>query len=309
MRKQQQAIATKDLKSPLSDGLIPPINNLLKSIKTPKESETQQHYNAIWLSDVHLGSKDCKADYLLQLLNSLQTDTLFLVGDIFDIWALKRKFLWPKSHNLILQKLLKMAREDTRIIYIPGNHDEALKPYDGFNLWDLSICKEHIHTTKTGRKVLILHGDQFDSEVCIGRAYAKLGDHLYDLLLFLNRQLHKVRSHLGYPYWSLASYVKLRVGKAQQAIQHYRSAVIRYAKRKKVDVVVCGHIHQPELSVTNNIVYANDGDWVENCTFIAESNSGDIQLLKWQEATASARLISAVQFSQHCASAVTKRVA
>ncbi|MFT5787908.1 MAG: UDP-2,3-diacylglucosamine pyrophosphatase LpxH [Shewanella sp.] len=309
MRTKQQGIATKELENILKDSSRIPPDDTVKSIARAGLNRAEQHYNAIWLSDIHLGTKDCKADYLLQLLNSLQTDTLFLVGDIFDIWALKRKFLWPQSHNLVLQKLLKMARQGTRIVYIPGNHDEALKPYDGFHLWDLTITKEHIHTTVSGRKVLILHGDQFDSEVCIGRAYAKLGDHLYDLLLFLNRQLHKVRSHLGYPYWSLASYLKLRVGKAQQAIKRYRSAVTRYAKRKNVDVVVCGHIHQPELTVTDNMVYANDGDWVENCTFIAESISGDIQLLKWQEATASARLISAIQFSQHANSPMTKRVA
>lgn len=194
-------------------------------------------------------------------------------------------------------------------MYIPGNHDDVFKPYDGFHLWDLTISKEHIHTTASNRKVLMVHGDQFDSEVCIGRAYAKLGDHLYNLLLFLNRQLHRVRNHLGYPYWSLASYVKLRVGKAQQAINNYRSAVIRYAKYKGADVVVCGHIHQPELSLTNNIIYANDGDWVENCTFIAESQSGDIQLLKWQESTESARLISEFQFNQQTDHLNNKRVA
>ncbi|PKG75074.1 UDP-2,3-diacylglucosamine hydrolase [Shewanella sp. Choline-02u-19] len=308
MENKQQGIAATELENSLGDRSLPPQNDTVKPINSARLNQAQ-HYNAIWLSDVHLGSKDCKAEYLLQLLNSLQTDILFLVGDIFDIWALKRKFLWPQSHNLVLQKLLKMAREGTRIVYIPGNHDEALKPYDGFCLLDLTITKEHIHTTVSGRKVLVLHGDQFDSEVCIGRAYAKLGDHLYDLLLFLNRQLHKVRSQLGYPYWSLASYVKLRVSKAQQAIKNYRNAVTRYAKRMEVDVVVCGHIHQPELTVTDNMVYANDGDWVENCTFIAESDSGDIQLLKWQEATACARLISAIQFSQHSGSPMIKRVA
>lgn len=307
MKEKRQGLANAQqqlLSSVLSSNIdsISPINSTEKS-------RTERHFNAIWLSDVHLGSKDCKAEYLLQLLNSLHTEKLFLVGDIIDIWALKRKFLWPQSHNLVLQKLLKMAREGTSIVYIPGNHDEVLKPYDGFHLWELTVSREHIHITASNRKVLMVHGDQFDSEVCIGRAYAKLGDHLYDLLLFLNRQLHRVRNHLGYPYWSLASYVKLRVGKAQQAIKNYRSAVIRYAKSKGADVVVCGHIHQPDLSLTNNIIYANDGDWVENCTFIAESQSGDIQLLKWQESTASARLISAFQFSQQRDSPKPRRVA
>lgn len=307
MKEKQQGFASS--KAPLCSSALSSHIDSISPINNTEKNSTERHFNAIWLSDIHLGSKDCKAEYLLQLLNSLHTDKLFLVGDIIDIWALKRKFLWPQSHNLILQKLLKMAREGTDIVYIPGNHDDVFKPYDGFHLWDLTISKEHIHTTASNRKVLMVHGDQFDSEVCIGRAYAKLGDHLYNLLLFLNRQLHRVRNHLGYPYWSLASYVKLRVGKAQQAINNYRSAVIRYAKYKGADVVVCGHIHQPELSLTNNIIYANDGDWVENCTFIAESQSGDIQLLKWQESTESARLISEFQFNQQTDHLNNKRVA
>ncbi|MEZ9197131.1 UDP-2,3-diacylglucosamine diphosphatase [Shewanella sp. 10N.286.54.B9] len=307
MKEKRQGLANS--KQQLLSPSLPSHIDSISPINSSERDSPEQHFNAIWLSDVHLGSKDCKAEYLLQLLDSLRTDKLFLVGDIIDIWALKRKFLWPHSHNLVLQKLLKMAREGTHIVYIPGNHDEILKPYDGFHLWDLSISKEHMHTTASNRKVLMVHGDQFDSEVCIGRAYAKLGDHLYDLLLFLNRQLHRVRNRLGYPYWSLASYVKLRVAKAQQAINNYRSAVIHYAKSKGADVVVCGHIHQPELSLTNNIIYANDGDWVENCTFIAESQSGDIQLLKWQESTQSARLISAFQFAQQTVKPKTKRVA
>ncbi|ABV88342.1 UDP-2,3-diacylglucosamine diphosphatase [Shewanella pealeana] len=255
--------------------------------------------NALWLSDVHLGSKDCKAEYLLQLLKQVETESLYLVGDIFDVWALKRRVYWPESHNKVLQQLLKMARDGTKLVYIPGNHDEILKPYSGFHLWDLSIANEYIHTGVTGRKYLMLHGDQFDSEVCVGRAYAKLGDHLYDLLLLLNRGLHKVRNWLGYPYWSLASYIKLRINKAQQAINDYQSAVLRYANSKDVDAVICGHIHQPALNIQDKILYANDGDWVENCTLIAESNQGDIHLLKWNETTAQAEIICCHSFDDN----------
>ncbi|MGS0680532.1 UDP-2,3-diacylglucosamine diphosphatase [Shewanella sp. 125m-7] len=269
----------------------------------------QPSFNAVWLSDVHLGSKDCKAEYLLQLLKHMQTESLYLVGDIFDIWALKRRVYWPESHNLVLQQLLKMARDGVNIVYIPGNHDEALKPYNGFHLWDLSIATEYIHTGVTGRKLLMLHGDQFDSQVCIGRAYAKLGDHLYDLLLLLNRGLHKLRTWFGYPYWSLASYVKLRINKAQQAINDYQAAVVRYAKRKAVDGVICGHIHQPALNISQHTLYANDGDWVENCTLIAESLQGDIQLLKWNETTAEAELIKSHCFDDNQTTTTQQRVA
>lgn len=259
-------------------------------------SKKRQSFNALWLSDVHLGSKDCKAEYLLQLLKQVDTESLYLVGDIFDVWALKRRVYWPESHNKVLQQLLKMARDGVNIVYIPGNHDEILKPYSGFHLWDLSIANEYIHIGISGRKMLMLHGDQFDSEVCVGRAYAKLGDHLYDLLLFLNRGLHQVRNWLGYPYWSLASYIKLKINKAQQAINDYQAAVVRYANTKAVDGVVCGHIHQPALELNNKVLYANDGDWVENCTLIAESTQGEIQLLKWDEISAEAKLVKSYSF-------------
>ncbi|MCL1138463.1 UDP-2,3-diacylglucosamine diphosphatase [Shewanella pneumatophori] len=273
-----------------------------RSLTSPKAvpaiiaRKTRQSFNALWLSDLHLGSKDCKAEYLLQLLKQVDTESLYLVGDIFDVWALKRRIYWPESHNKVLQQLLKMARDGVNIVYIPGNHDEILKPYSGFHLWDLSIANEYIHIGVSGRKILMLHGDQFDSEVCVGRTYAKLGDHLYDLLLFLNRGLHQVRNWLGYPYWSLASYIKLKINKAQQAINDYQAAVIRYANSKTVDAVVCGHIHQPALELNNKILYANDGDWVENCTLIAESTQGEIQLLKWDEIHAEAKLVKSYSF-------------
>ncbi len=274
----------------------------IKSIATPLS------VNAVWLSDVHLGSKDCKAEYLLTFLQQLETECLYLVGDIFDIWALKRRIYWPESHNKVLQQLLKMARDGVKVVYIPGNHDEVLKSYSGFHLWDLSIFCEHIHTGVNGHKLLMLHGDQFDSEVCIGRTYAILGDHLYDLLLFLNRGLHKIRHKLGYPYWSLASYIKLRINKAQQAITDYQAAVTRYAKTKNVDAVFCGHIHQPALNIDKQILYGNDGDWVENCTFIAESCEGDIQLYKWHELGCAER-IKSYSFETNKRQAQVKHVA
>lgn len=267
---------------PMSTSSI--IGNQCQSQPKNRPGSLLKHsFNALWLSDIHLGSKDCKAEYLLQLLRQTQTESLYLVGDIIDIWAMKRRMYWPESHNQVLQQLFIMAKNGTKIIYVPGNHDEEFKAYAGFHLWDVSIAKEHIHTTLGGQKILMLHGDQFDSQVCVGKALTKLGDRLYDLLLLLNRHLHRVRTHLGYPYWSLASYIKLRVNKAQQAIGLFRAAVVSYAQDKQVDGVICGHIHQPELSQQGKIFYANDGDWVENCTFIAESEWGELQLHKWDE--------------------------
>ncbi|AQS40302.1 hypothetical protein Sps_05233 [Shewanella psychrophila] len=277
--------------------------------KVKKQIGPKQSFNAIWLSDIHLGTKDCKAEYLLQLLKQTQTESLYLVGDIIDIWAMKRRVYWPDSHNQVLQQLLAMARNGTQIIFIPGNHDEQFRSYAGFHLWDVSIAKEHIHTMLGGQKILMLHGDQFDSQVCVGKALTKLGDRLYDLLLVLNRQVHRIRTHLGYPYWSLASYIKLRVNKAQQAISLFRDAVVTYAKDRQVDVVICGHIHQPELSRQGKMIYANDGDWVENCTFIAESEKGDLQLLKWDEQQLDSSLIASISMVPSMPKSIKKRVA
>ncbi|WP_143562384.1 UDP-2,3-diacylglucosamine diphosphatase [Shewanella sp. UCD-KL12] len=282
-------------------------SQLDSNVKQLKASK--QVFNAIWLSDVHLGTKDCKAQYLLQLLKQTQTETLYLVGDIIDIWAMKRRVYWPESHNQVLQQLVSMARNGTQIIYIPGNHDEQFKSYDGFHLWDVSIAKEHVHTMIGGQRILMLHGDQFDSQVCVGKALTKLGDRLYDILLLLNRQLHKVRTHLGYPYWSLASYIKLRVNKAQQAISLFRDAVVTYATDRGVDGVICGHIHQPELSREGKMIYANDGDWVENCTFIAESERGDLQLRQWDEQQSDSSLISSISLGRSAPKSLKKRVA
>lgn len=265
--------------------------------------------NALWLSDIHLGCKDCKADYLLSLLTTVRCQHLYLVGDIVDLWALKRKLHWPDSHNKVLQKIIELAQNGTQVIYLPGNHDELIKPYAELSLWNIKIARQHIHQGIGGHKLLMLHGDQFDADVCVGRFYAMLGDNLYDLLLFLNRHLHSLRERLGYPYWSLASYIKSRVGKAQIAISRYRQAVINYAQHFDVDGVICGHIHQPELSThsrsVNNstpgkrqIIYANDGDWVENCSLITETLTGELQLCRWNEQTFNLDILNSIALVQ-----------
>ncbi|MGB0892764.1 MAG: UDP-2,3-diacylglucosamine diphosphatase [Parashewanella sp.] len=260
---------------------------------TPISTERKHTYfHAIWLSDIHLGCKDCKAEFLLDFLNSIHTDKLYLVGDIIDLWALKKRLFWPESHNKILQKIISIAQTETQVVFIPGNHDELLKPYHQLSFNNIEIHTEYRHTTISGKKLLMLHGDQFDSQVCVASYYAKLGDHLYDLLLFLNRHLHAIRKRFGQPYWSLAGYIKRRVGKAQQAINRYRDAVVTYAKSQEVDAIFCGHIHQPELTTHAGIVYGNDGDWIENCTLIAETQCGELQLLKWDEAIADTQVIT-----------------
>ncbi|RLV59077.1 UDP-2,3-diacylglucosamine diphosphatase [Parashewanella curva] len=270
-----------------------PIHNTLHSV--PPISTTPQRYHALWLSDIHLGCKDCKAEFLIQLLGNVICDKLFLVGDIIDFWALKNRLHWPDAHHKVLQKIIAIAQTQTQVVFIPGNHDELLKSYHYFNFCNIEIQPEYLHTTISGKKLLMLHGDQFDSQVCISRYYAKLGDHLYDFILFLNRSLHAIRKRFGHSYWSLAGYIKRRVSKAQQAIARYKFAAINHAKAQNVDAIFCGHIHQPELTEESNIIYGNQGDWIENCTLLVETEAGELQLLQWDEAYNNTRVLKSIE--------------
>ncbi len=252
------------------------------------------HYHAFWLSDIHLGCKDCKAEFLLRLFENNAFDNLFLVGDIIDIRALKRRPFWPESHHHVLRKIIEIAQTDTNVVFIPGNHDELLKSYHYFNFVNIDIQPFFLHDTIRGKKLLMVHGDQFDSEVCVSRYYARLGDHLYDFILFLNRSLHRLRKKSGRAYWSLAGYIKNKVPKARQAIERYHQAAIRYAKSQHVDVIFCGHIHQPALLSQQGMIYGNLGDWIENCTLIAETETGELQLLRWDDKRSRTQILTQI---------------
>ena len=241
------------------------------------------YHRSVWLSDIHLGCKDCKAELLLDFLQHHEMQTLYLVGDIIDFWAMKRQVNWPDSHTQVLKLLQQKARQGTRIIYLPGNHDENLKPYAGMTFENIEVHRRFIHKTAQGKQLLILHGDDFDAQVCCGKFEAWLGDKLYDFLLFLNRHLHRYRKRRGFHYWSLASYIKSRVKGAQAAMQRYRQAALSEAKSLQLDGVVCGHIHQPELDEQDGMIYCNDGDWVENCSALTESATGELELVFWTQ--------------------------
>ncbi|AWL12677.1 hypothetical protein HMF8227_02224 [Saliniradius amylolyticus] len=241
------------------------------------------HYRTIWLSDIHLGYKDCKAEYLLNFLDHHTMDTLYLVGDIVDMWSMSRQFLWPDSHNRLFHRLLTLPEQGTRVIYLPGNHDEPCQKYDGMAFGDIEVHRQYIHTTAQGKKLLLLHGDQFDQEVCFGPLHAWMGDKLYDLLLFTNRWYNKVRSAFNHPYWSLAGYIKGRVKGANEAIARYRDIGCRRAEEMGLDGIVCGHIHHPEVVKQNGILYCNDGDWIENCSALTEDHQGSLELVYWTE--------------------------
>jgi len=238
-------------------------------------------YRTVWLSDIHLGSRDCKADYLLDFLDHSQIEKLYLVGDIVDMWAMRRQFLWPRSHNRLLHRILSLPAAGTRVFYLPGNHDEPLQQYDGMAFGDVEIHREYIHTTADGRKLLLLHGDQFDQEVCLGPLHSWVGDKGYQLLLVMNRWYNRLRSAMNRPYWSLAAYIKHRVRGASEAIVRYRELGLRRAREQGVDGIVCGHIHHPEIHQHDGTVYCNTGDWVESCSALTENSEGDLSLVFW----------------------------
>jgi len=242
----------------------------------------KKHYRAVWLSDIHLGHKACKAQWLVNFLEQSTIDTLYLVGDIVDIWSLRKKFYWPQSHNTLFKALLALSNSDTRVIYLPGNHDELIQPYDGMNLGDIEVYSQFIHTTAQGKQLLLAHGDQFDEEV-FNPVERWVGDKGYELLLFLNHWCNAIRTRFNRPYWSLAGFIKARIKRATVAINTYRHAAISQARCLNVDGVICGHIHFPEITEVDEITYYNTGDWIENSSLLIEDHQGCVDLFHWCE--------------------------
>ncbi|MBF0562953.1 MAG: UDP-2,3-diacylglucosamine diphosphatase [Alphaproteobacteria bacterium] len=240
-------------------------------------------YRTIWVSDVHLGARGCKAELFLEFLRFVDCDTFYLVGDILDGWRLKRNWYWPQAHNDVVQKLLRRARKGTRVIYIPGNHDGFAREYAGNSFGSIEVVNEVIHRTADGRVLLVVHGDAYDGVMRYARWLAVLGDHAYTLALGLNHWFNSVRRWLGYPYWSLSAYLKHKVKNAVQFIGDYERTVTDAARQRHVDGIVCGHIHHAELRESHDMVYANCGDWVESCTALVEHHDGRLEILRWAE--------------------------
>jgi UDP-2,3-diacylglucosamine pyrophosphatase LpxH len=240
-------------------------------------------YRSIFISDVHLGFRGCRADFLLDFLRNTECEYLYLVGDIIDVWEMKNRLFWPQEHNNVVRTILGKAKHDTKVIYIPGNHDEVLRAYAGMEFGNVSIQLDAIHETAAGKRLLVLHGDEFDSVVRVSRWLAMLGNRVYDWLLYLNRWVNVFRRKLGFPYWSLAAFLKHKVKNAVQFISDFEQAVARETARRGVDGVVCGHIHHAEISTLNGVLYCNDGDWVESCTALVERHDGTLELLNWTE--------------------------
>jgi UDP-2,3-diacylglucosamine pyrophosphatase LpxH len=249
-------------------------------MKSDKQ-KTSLRFRSIWISDVHLGYKGCRADELLKFLHASESEYLYLVGDIVDIWYMKKGLFWPQEHNNVIRTILGKAKKGTKVIYIPGNHDEILRDYDGLRFGNVEIRQEAIHTAENGRRYLVMHGDKFDSVVTCSRLTAVIGDYAYEGLLHTNRVVNFIRRKMGFPYWSLAAYLKTRVKNAVKYISSFEHAVSLEAKKRNVDGLICGHIHRAELTRLNGVQYCNTGDWVENCTALAERHDGELELIHW----------------------------
>jgi len=241
---------------------------------------------SIFISDVHLGFKGCQAQYLLDFLRRVECDTVYLVGDIIDLWALSRSFHWPQAHNDVIRTLLGKAKHGTRVVYVPGNHDRVFRDHDGLVMGNVEIRREAVHQTADGRRFLVLHGDEFDSIVRASPWLESLGSHAYSMALTANRYVNAVRQRFGYPYWSLAACMKHKVKNAVQYITGFEKALAAAARERGLDGVICGHIHRAEITEIDGITYCNDGDWVESCTALVEDFSGRLSLLRWTESQA-----------------------
>ncbi|MFN5759365.1 MAG: UDP-2,3-diacylglucosamine diphosphatase [Sphingomonadaceae bacterium] len=249
----------------------------------PRSFTPKQRFRTIWISDIHLGTAGCNAEMLVDFLHSIECETLYLVGDIIDGWRLRKGWFWPASHNEVVRRVLKLARKGTRVIYIPGNHDEMMRDFVGLTFGGVEIAMDAVHETADGRRLMVVHGDMFDGVIIYARWLAYIGDQAYTILLKLNQWLNAIRRRLQLPYWSLSARLKKKVKNAVQFITEYETVVAREAVLRGVDGVVCGHIHSAEIREIGGIIYYNDGDWVESCTALVEDYSGHMRLLDWAE--------------------------
>ena len=261
--------------------LVPPPAALRPRIPNAAPTRPTRFHRTIFISDVHLGTRGCKAEMLLDFLRKNSCHTLFLVGDIVDGWQLKRRWFWPEAHSEVVHEILRKVDEGTRVIFVPGNHDEFLRGYYGTHFGGIDVVESTIHETADGRRLLVIHGDAYDGVVKYARWLALLGDWAYNLMIWLNTHFNHIRRRLGYPYWSLSAYLKGKVKNAVEFIGDYERTVAEEARRRGVDGIVCGHIHKAEMRMIDGILYCNDGDWVESCTALVEHLDGRLEILEW----------------------------
>jgi UDP-2,3-diacylglucosamine pyrophosphatase LpxH len=246
----------------------------------------RRHYRSVWISDIHLGTRGCNAPLLIDFLDHVDCDNMYLVGDIIDGWRLKKRFYWPTAHNDVVWRIMKRAKRGTRVVYIPGNHDEMFRQFVGMDFGGVKIRKKAIHQTADGRRLLVIHGDEFDAVMLAHRWLAFAGDTAYTWLMRLNVVVNAVRTKFGLPYWSLSKVAKHKVKNAVAFITRFEEVVAREAGARGVDGVVCGHIHNAEMRDIGGVAYYNDGDWVEGCTALVEHHDGTMEILHWAEIVA-----------------------
>lgn len=249
----------------------------------PERTGERRRYRTIWISDIHLGTRGCNADMLIDFLDHVDSETLYLVGDIIDGWRLKKRWYWPAQHNDIVWRIMKRAKRGTRVVYIPGNHDEMFRQFTGMTFGDIEIRRKAIHETADGRKLLVLHGDEFDTIMLAHRWLAFVGDAAYGMLMRLNIVVNRVRRWFDLPYWSLSKMAKHKVKNAVSFISKFEEVVAHEAGTRGVDGVVCGHIHTAEIREIAGVDYYNDGDWVEGCTALVEHGDGRMEVLHWAD--------------------------
>jgi UDP-2,3-diacylglucosamine pyrophosphatase LpxH len=244
------------------------------------EDGTRQ-FRTLFISDVHLGARGCQADLLLDFLRYHDADTIYLVGDIVDGWALRSNWYWPQPHNDVVQKLLRKARKGARMIYVPGNHDEFLRDYYGTHFGGIEVAERAFHDGADGRRYLVIHGDHFDLVVTQARWLAHLGDRAYTFALVANRLFNALRRQFGFGYWSLSQWAKHKVKNAVNYIGEFEKTLVLEARRNGADGVICGHIHHAVVHDDFGIRYVNCGDWVESCTAIGEHPDGRLEIIRW----------------------------
>ncbi|MCB1865107.1 MAG: UDP-2,3-diacylglucosamine diphosphatase [Chromatiales bacterium] len=239
---------------------------------------------SVFLSDIHLGTRACQAAHLLEFLREHPAERLFLIGDIIDFWSMSRSIHWNRTQNTVVQKILRRARHGEEVVFIPGNHDEALRDYDGVVFGDIRVENEWVHETADGRRFLLVHGDEFDQVTRYHKWVAILGDVSYNQLVRLNSMLSWFRRKLGIAgYWSLAGYAKRKVKRALEFIFHFQDAALHSARARGLDGVICGHIHWAEIREQDGLTYINCGDWVDSCTAIVEHEDGRLEMIEWSK--------------------------
>ena len=247
------------------------------------EPQARHRVRTVWISDLHLGTPGCQAAALLEFLRDVECQTLYLVGDIIDGWQLRRSWDWPQEHNDVVQKILRKARKGTRVVFVPGNHDEFARRYVTHNFGGVHVVEDCVHVTADGRRLWVTHGDLFDGVIQCAKWLAYVGDVAYETTLKVNRWFNVARARLGLPYWSLSRYLKLKVKRAVSYVGDFEVAIAREARKRGAHGVVCGHIHHAEIRNVDGILYCNDGDWVESLTALVEHHDGRLEIIDRSE--------------------------